>query len=479
MFGMSPTAAGFELLKTRVWVHAVRESRPVPATERTAAVGVHFGLPPAGATAFHLGPLRVPVGPGRIVFLTGPSGCGKSTALEQVARTFAGAILVHRIPFPADAAVIDAVAPWAPWDETVRILTGCGLGDPQLWLRRFDELSEGERFRARLARGLAFHLRSGSSAPLICDEFCSLLHRRAAKATAFMLRKTVTRRRLCVVAASAHEDILPDLRPDAVLRLGGTNGCAGLRNSTRRLEGRLSLLRRLRIEHGSKRDYEALAAMHYRATDELGFVDKVFIMRDPAEGDVVGIVVYAHPPIELSLRNSATKGRFVRNPARLNREVRILRRLVIHPDLRGCGLGHDLVRKTLTRVGTPFVECLAAMGEFNPVFEKAGMTRIGQCEIPPECQAVLAELRALDADPNGADFAARVCTDRRVRVIVARVVRDWYAATTGEGRFRVERQSPPRLALTFRGLMTSRPVYYLWRAKKRAAHRSSRRQDPR
>lgn len=188
-------------------------------------------------------------------------------------------------------------------------------------------------------------------------------------------------------------------------------------------------------------------------------------MRDGAGGDLLGIVVYSHPPLELSLRNRATGGVFSRNPKRLNRSLRILRRLVIHPDLRGCGLGHYLVRKTLPLVGTEYVECLAAMGEFNPVFEKAGMQRIGQYDIQEKRKAAIEALRDMDVDPNSRVFPMQVCRRRRVREIVSRVVYDWYAATTGGGECRVARQSPRLLAQTFRGVICSRPVYYLWRKK--------------
>ena len=138
---------------------------------------------------------------------------------------------------------------------------------------------------------------------------------------------------------------------------------------------------------------------------------------------------------------------------------------MIHPDIRGCGLGHYLVRKTLPLVGTEYVECLAAMGQFNPVFEKAGMKRVGQYGISPKCQAAIEALEAMDVNPNGHDFVTQVCRRRRVRRIASKVVYDWYAATTAGGQCRVERQSPQLLAQTFRGLIGSRPVYYLWRRR--------------
>lgn len=108
------------------------------------------------------------------------------------------------------------------------------------------------------------------------------------------------------------------------------------------------------------------------------------------------------------------------------------------------------------------------MGEFNPVFEKAGMKRVGQYEIPPKSKAALDALRALEVDPNSREFTMHVCRKRQVREIVSRVVYDWYAATTAGAECRVERQSPQLLAQTFRGLIGSRPVYYLWKRSKAA-----------
>ncbi len=397
--------------------------------------------------------------------ITGPSGGGKSSALAQIARAAPGGCSVQRVTFPAEASIIDHVAPWAELPEAIGYLTICGLGQAPLWVRVFDELSEGEKFRARLARAVAMHCRCDVPGPLLCDEFGTNLHRRLARAISFNLRKLATRFRLSIVVACVHDDIIADLQPDVILRLA-----EGRRwEVEERVVGAsavFSLRHGLHIERGGKRDYQAFASMHYRAADELGFVDKVFVLRDPNEADrnsLLGIVVYSHSPLELSLRNQATKGRFSGDPERLNHSMRILRRLVIHPDVRGCGLGHYLVRKTLPLVGTEYVECLAAMGEFNPVFEKAGMKRIGQYELPAARKVAMEALGSMGVDPFGSDFALHVARRPGVRTIVATVVYRWYAGTTGGGRARVERQSPEFLAQAFRGLIATRPVYYLWR----------------
>ncbi len=464
--GTTPTCkrAGVGPPPRVVHLHCVREQKSARASQRTAAVGVRFGIPLIDGPVTIVERIRLALWPGRVVLFVGPSGSGKSTALDELERQFSGGCMVQRISFPTDAAILDRVAPWAALGEALNTLTSCGLGEAAMWVRPFDGLSDGEKFRARLARAIALHSRGDAAAPLLCDEFCSALHRRAARAISFCLRKLVTRRSLSVVLACSNEDLIADLQPDLIVWFRGRGRCDV---EERSIQARRppSIRRRLRIEPGSKRDYDAFSAMHYRATDELGFVDKVFVMRDGAGPEPLGIVVYAHGPLELSLRNQATDGLFSRKPQALNQSLRILRRLVIHPDVRGCGLGHFLVRKTLPLVGTEYVECLASMGEFNPVFEKAGMRSIGQCCISPRRQAALDKLQGMDVDPNAREFTLHVCRRRRVREIVSRVVHDWYAATTGGGERRVERQSPELLAQTFRGIIASRPVYYLWRRR--------------
>src|SRR5262249_39007335 len=153
--------------------------------------------------------------------------------------------------------------------------------------------------------------------------------------------------------------------------------------------------------------YVTFRAMHYRSRDSLGFVDKVFVIRDPRD-DLLGIAVYAMPPIELSARNHATDGRFVRNPHRLNREMRILRRLVIHPDIRGCGFGHWLLRHTMPQIGTRFVECMAAMGAVHPVFSRAGMSCVARLAQPRGRMALLQRMRRLGCDAYSRRFAESI-----------------------------------------------------------------------
>lgn len=441
-------------------IECTKEPSAAPVSGRVTDVAMQFGLPVLPPSQRVLEPLTVTVGRGRIVFIVGPSGSGKSTALNLIKKRFRSVQDVGRVRFPVGRSVVDVVCQGESLSRAIQLLGACGLGESPLWVRLPHELSDGQQFRARLARAIGMLDRSRSASPIVCDEFCSGLHRRLAKSIAFNLRKLVSRRGLSLILACSDDDILTDLQPDLTVRLLGHGQHELIERKPRQRS--ISFLRRLVVEPGRKSDYESFAAMHYRATDELGFVDKVFVLRERSSRDLLGIVVYSHGPLELSLRNKATGGRFLRNPTRLNCQMRILRRLVIHPDVRGCGIGHRLVSKTLPRVGTRFVECLASMGEVNPVFERAGMTRIGTCPVPSNRSRFLGELRAMDVDPFAREFVMQVSRRPRVRRIVSQLVYQWYQATTADGEKRVARQSPEFLAQTFRGLIGTRPVYFLW-----------------
>lgn len=429
---------------------------------RVAALMAHFGIVREAVSECQLNGTIPELPTSGIVLVSGPSGSGKSSALAVLAARYPAARRVDQTVLQASDALIDQVAPWSDLAHAAGLLTTCGLGEPRMWLRSPGTFSDGERFRAQLAIAVALHEREKSGAPLICDEFAAVLHRRLARAIAFNLHKLAVRRKLLMVLATSQEDVAAELRPQLTIRMQGRDRQADIGLTHQSGIGVVALRRRLRIEAGTKRDYEQFAAMHYRRSDELGFVDKVFVLREGRGGELLGIIVYAHAPLELALRNEATGGYFRGRADRVNGELRTIRRVVIHPDVRGCGLGHWLVRRTLPLAGTAFVEAQTSLGEFNPVFERAGMRRVGQVALGPRRRALLKELKRLDADPGDADFVARACRDARLRRVALKAVERWYAATTGGGRGRVIHQSPEMRARLFRGIVATRPVYYLW-----------------
>jgi hypothetical protein len=79
----------------------------------------------------------------------------------------------------------------------------------------------------------------------------------------------------------------------------------------------------------------------------------------------------------------------------LNEKLSIITRVVVHPKYRTIGLGVKLVRETLARAGTPYVEMPAVMAKYNPFAEKAGMQKIAEQPPPKEALAIAEILQQL------------------------------------------------------------------------------------
>ena len=440
-------------------LNIIQEPACTPMTPRKRQVCLEFGVAPREQPTVLVQDISVRLGAGRIVSITGPSGRGKSSLLRRIHEEIGAGVWVSRQCFDPAAPIVDAIAPRGSLAGALEILTACGLGEPRLWLRRFSDLSDGEKFRAQLARAVGLAQLTSRPSPIFCDEFTSLLHRRLAKAIAYNLRKLVTRRGLMLLVATAHDDIRDDLQADQVIHLGGQ---PPLSVESPPSDRACTLRKSLRIEAGTLGDYHSFGPMHYRQQDRLGFIDQVFVLKDTRVRDLLGVLVFGHAPPELSLRNLATAGRFVCNLHRLNRELRILRRLVMHPDVRGCGIGHWFVRKTLPHTRVRFVECLAAMGSINPVLERAGMIRVGQCPLPRGRLALIDRMKALGVDPYAENFSRRIARHPRVRRLVESTLRDWSRTTHSAGLSHLSKRNSEDLAHLFRQVVGSPPMYYLW-----------------
>jgi ABC-type ATPase with predicted acetyltransferase domain len=174
--------------------------------------------------------------PGQILLITGPSGAGKSTLLRRLRghwrsrRGGACWIDLARIGLKRRR-VIDLATEALPRrafkSEEFRIaaalemLCRVGLGEVWTYLRFPSELSEGQRWRLRvaLAVGRVMWRRAvgGRLVVLGCDEFCAVLDRVTAVVVARALRRCVDvagregRRQVCAVVATSHEDLAAGL----------------------------------------------------------------------------------------------------------------------------------------------------------------------------------------------------------------------------------------------------------------------------
>jgi GNAT superfamily N-acetyltransferase len=185
----------------------------------------------------------------QIGLIVGPSGSGKST----IARRAFAPDLYSSVDWPADRAVVDCFGELSV-RHVVELFTAVGFGAPPSWVKPYQVLSNGERFRCDLARSLARGLGTGGwglekrtvgilqppapspQAPLVVfDEFTSVVDRNVAKVCSAAIAKGIRRGHLpCrFVAVTCHYDVAPWLEPDWILDMAtcelvrSTPGSAG------------------------------------------------------------------------------------------------------------------------------------------------------------------------------------------------------------------------------------------------------------
>ena len=104
--------------------------------------------------------------------VVGPSGSGKTS----IGREMFGPSAMWNRKWPVDKPIIDAITPAGDFNDVTAALSAVGLGSVPTWLRPYRVLSNGERFRADLARVLC-------EAPdqVVIDEFSSVVDRQIAR----------------------------------------------------------------------------------------------------------------------------------------------------------------------------------------------------------------------------------------------------------------------------------------------------------
>jgi hypothetical protein len=155
---------------------------------------------------------RLEINDGNVVYITGPSGAGKSILLGELEKSIPASdkVNINEVKLPDDKSVIDCID--GDFLQALKLLSITGLNDVFCVLNQPANLSDGQKYRFRLATALASEKKF-----IFADEFCSELDRITAAVISYNIRRYAKRTGVIFILASSHEDILLDLAPDVLV----------------------------------------------------------------------------------------------------------------------------------------------------------------------------------------------------------------------------------------------------------------------
>jgi ABC-type transport system involved in cytochrome c biogenesis ATPase subunit/GNAT superfamily N-acetyltransferase len=356
-------------------------------TPRSLVVAEAFGLGIDEAQRFKVLDAELKIGPRDIVYITGDSGSGKSVLLRAIKADLGEeAIDLSEVAVDTEKPLIETVG--ATVEEGLELLSKVGLNDAFLFLRTYSQLSDGQRYRYRIAK----LIESGKQWWLM-DEFAACLDRDTAKIIAFNLQKIARQQGRAVIVATTHSDLLDDLKPSVLVhkRFGEEIKISYYANEP---AAECSLIREMNFEEGSREDWQKLSGFHYRG-HKVAVPRKIFRL---VRGDeLCGVIVYSYPPPTCFGRHLVLPRMTIQE---INKQLSIINRVVIHPKYRTIGLGAKLIRETMPLAGTPYVEMIAVMAKYSPFAEKAGMRKVAEQYAVKSVSAVSKALLELGFDPQ-------------------------------------------------------------------------------
>jgi ABC-type lipoprotein export system ATPase subunit len=379
-FKIKRWARRFDRESGKFVVNISYETAAPKPTKRVVAVAESFGLGLDKWERFVVyDNVELKIGNTDITLITGDSGSGKSVLLRALEKDIKNDMQVSAIniadihPVP-NKPLIETVG--RTLEEGLELLSKVGLNDAFLFLRTFEQLSDGQKYRYKIAK-----MMQSEAQFWVMDEFAALLDRDTAKIVAFNVQKLARQEDKAVLAATTHTDLSEDLKPSVHVhkRFGKEIDVHYYPNEPAK---ECSLTKEIQIEEGTRTDYEILAGFHYRSHN-IGIVRKIFrAVRGP---EVAGAIVYCYPGVTVAGRLQVLPKMSMQD---LNQKLSVIMRVVVHPKYRTIGLGQRLVRETLPLVGTPYVETIAVMAKYNPFFQRAGMGKIMEQPPPKHALAV-------------------------------------------------------------------------------------------
>ncbi len=190
----------------------IRFKTRVEKTPRVLEVAEAFGIGLADSEFVIYDNLDLEVEDTDIVYITGQSGSGKSLLLKELARKLEDTKKVMRLDDVVleEIPVIDQIG--ESFSEGLDFLAKAGVSDAFLYVRKPSELSDGQRYRVKLAK----LIESGADV-WVADEFGAVLDRYTAKGIAYNMSRTARKAGACLIVATTHTDLEEELGPNVVV----------------------------------------------------------------------------------------------------------------------------------------------------------------------------------------------------------------------------------------------------------------------
>lgn len=320
-----------------------------------------------------------------ILYITGESGSGKTTILHEIQKQLNVEDIEITEEMKNKPLFLIGGEDEQSQVKTLKMFTDVGLSDAVLWLNTYEQLSDSQKARFEIA------IKMSLSDTVVVDEFLSTLDRETAKPVSYSIQKAVRKAGKKLIVTTAHEDLNDYLQP--TYTICGKSFPSRWEISKNDNDFDNKILKNTVVKYGTKEDYRfaRLGELHYKGKYTGGAKDYVFAYYN---GNMIGVLV--------AIYNMHTGGRRIA-------------RVVVHPSYRGCGVGKTMVQKYIKDY--PNTDVVASMALYNPIFEKAGMTRVKDVEIksPNGLRKKLAEFEFKENKWNDKKYLSDFCKNKDVR----------------------------------------------------------------
>lgn len=185
----------------------------VDRTPRVMEVAEAFGLGMEDEEWVIYDALELDIKQGDVVYITGQSGSGKSVILRELAKQMAEhstVMTIDDVVLDNEKTLIDQIG--KSTTEGLGLLNVAGLNDAYLFIRKPSELSDGQRYRLRIAK----LIESGAKV-WVADEFGAVLDRVTATCVSNSLQRAARKAGATLLVATTHNDLHPAIKPDMTI----------------------------------------------------------------------------------------------------------------------------------------------------------------------------------------------------------------------------------------------------------------------